>query len=103
MNNAPGTEGIPNAAMLRFYTWRRAINTDNVDPKTAAAGWDAHFEQVGDHYTIRLNQQHRVHFNIDWEMKRLLCDKLEDMICNTKRSRSIKIWSNSHLKGLRGH
>lgn len=66
MNNAPGTAGIPRSAMLHFYAWRRAIRDNDVAPDVAA-DWDAHFEAVGDHYTIRLNQKHRVHFNIDWD------------------------------------
>lgn len=67
MNNAPGTAGIAAAAMRHFYQWRRNIRDENMDPETAA-DWDANFERIGngDYHTIRLNQEHRVHFRVDW-------------------------------------
>lgn len=68
--NATGTSGIPRAAMVHYYSWRRQIRDFNKAPNsTDALDWDAHFERVGDHYTIRLNQEHRVHFYCDFQQK----------------------------------
>lgn len=65
--NAVGILGIPRAAMRHYYHWRREIiNNDSLPNVAPALDWDAHFEPVGNHFTIRLNQVHRVHFHCDF-------------------------------------
>lgn len=62
---AEGTAGIPAAAMVKYYDFRRTVR-DGKHPKDAAdyVG-DLHYERIsGDRYTIRLNQEHRVFFDV---------------------------------------
>ena len=52
--------------MRHYYDWRRNIRDKDMIPNTTAIDWDANFERVGNHYTIRLNKEHRVHFDCDF-------------------------------------
>ncbi len=63
--DAEGTEGIPGAAMSKYYEFRRTVR-DGKHPKDAAdyVG-DLHYEKIsGARYTIRLSQEHRVFFDV---------------------------------------
>ena len=69
-----GHVDVPSAAMSKYFEWKRRITSSGYgeDPKTAArhAG-DMHFERVGDVYTIRLSQKHRVVFTINETRKQV--------------------------------
>ena len=61
---AEGTDGIPAAAMVKYYDFRRTVRS-GTHPKNAADASDMNYERIsGNRHTIRLNQEHRVFFDV---------------------------------------
>lgn len=65
---------VPSAGMRKYNDWKRRIlsSAHKEHPKDAAkyAG-DMHYEKVGDVYTIRLTQEHRVVFKLNDTLKKI--------------------------------
>lgn len=63
--DAEGTEGIPPAAMTKYYDFRRTVRAGTHPREAADAAGDMNYERLsGSRYSIRLNQEHRVFFDV---------------------------------------
>ncbi|NLS55692.1 hypothetical protein [Hafnia alvei] len=64
------------SGMRKYYEWRRLIRYMNLPPNDAAARvGDLRYERLPErgpyNFSIRLSQQHRVHFTVDNTAKRI--------------------------------
>ncbi|MEO7091794.1 MAG: hypothetical protein ABI175_01005 [Polyangiales bacterium] len=74
--DAEGTDAIPPAAMTKYYDFRRTVRS-GTHPKEAAANSDMNYEKTsGDRHTIRLNQEHRVFFDVSESNKTVYVKKI---------------------------